>query len=390
MDEGDDSILYQEYRKDLDKRLAKTLNILNDLSKNVDPATDKSIQSLRKHLVGLSGGFTGMSRMEYAAAHPDSEKYGRMLDALDMMMSARKKANRDIRDGYEQLAVRIMHFARLDTNYIYRGISGSVDMSGVSVPGTTDDLFADTARTPKEGEEEPVGRTPITRRDYKEGEINPNQVGHPGRPKGEKVRVTPAPVTMDIPTTRPGTRPRMVEVKGPEEKAAESVPKPAPAPAPTGHVGSVGNTAPKPPPGQGTSVFDEAAKLAEDRKALDAGASDEPEAATKRTPKAASDGCEGLNTPDAIAKDMDDDIDLAEMSIGDMMNYIAKTSGKEGHPYGLPVQGSVFAYGSIRNTMGQGKDPSFQGVKTVDGKVDGLTVKKVDVGRVEPSDTGSA
>lgn len=409
MDEGDDSILYQEYRKDLDKQLRRHLNTLNDLGQNIDPGSDKGIQKYRNHLVGLSGGYTSMDSTTYLAAHPEAVKYSNMLDTLDIMIEGRRKANKEIKAGYEQDAVRIMDKACEDANKAYRAYSEPPTDGGVSVPGVTTDLFVDMKRTPKEDEDEPVGETPIAVSDRKN--INPVQTGHRGAPKNPKEKVTYAPRTGGPRTFRPGSKGEEVEVPGKEtvadaaevkverpvhdkawtpdgtlaeRKPAVTKPVPAPEPVPTGHLGDGESTTEdrtaeqKENDFKNGSIFEAAGDLGEYRRLSDDDS------------KTASADDEGLNTPDTIAKDMDDDIDLAKMSIGEMMSYIAKTSGKEGHPYGLPVQGSVFAYGSIRNTMGQGKDPSFQGVKAADSKADGLTVRKIDVGRVEPSDTGSA
>lgn len=385
MNEDDDSILYQEYRKDLIGTLPKKLRLLNDLSKNIDP-WGKSILSYRNHLVGLSGGYTGRDSTRYLEEHPDSMLYSKMLTTLDGMMHARARANWLIRNGDTAGAVTIMDDARKNANKGYRGYAtfGS-QAEGVSVPGTTVDLFREMARTPEEGESEAVGLTPIPVSDRKNIDL---RNGTPSQP--DQVKVTPY-VAPTVPTIRPGAE-QEVEVLSPAEeeakkKAEEEAKTPKPAPAPTDHIGAESTTGVF--TGKGPNIFPEADKLKENRKKLSEGSASAEEESGKG-PKTASANGEGLNTPDTIAKDMDDDMDFADMSIGEMMSYIEKKGGKDGHPYGLPVQGSVFAYGSIRNTMGHGKDPSFQGVKTADSKVDGLTVKRVDVGRVEPSDTGSA
>lgn len=44
---------------------------------------------------------------------------------------------------------------------------------------------------------------------------------------------------------------------------------------------------------------------------------------------------------------------MMNMSMRDMMESIAKNAGKEGHPYGLPVGGSVFTFGCVPVSMGQ-------------------------------------
>ncbi len=48
---------------------------------------------------------------------------------------------------------------------------------------------------------------------------------------------------------------------------------------------------------------------------------------------------------------------MQNMSIREMMCAIAKSESKEGHPYGKPVQGSTFIFGSSTATLGNGKDP---------------------------------
>jgi len=48
---------------------------------------------------------------------------------------------------------------------------------------------------------------------------------------------------------------------------------------------------------------------------------------------------------------------MQDMSIREMMSAIAKSDSKEGHPYGKPVQGSTFVFGSTTATLGDGKEP---------------------------------
>lgn len=67
------------------------------------------------------------------------------------------------------------------------------------------------------------------------------------------------------------------------------------------------------------------------------------------------------------------------MSLKDMMSSIYKNSGKEGHPYGKPIEGQVFAYGAAPVTMGTGKSAPMGEPKVAVENGDGCTVKEVEV-----------
>lgn len=72
--------------------------------------------------------------------------------------------------------------------------------------------------------------------------------------------------------------------------------------------------------------------------------------------------------------------DMENMSIRDMMNAIAKSDGKEGHPYGKPIQGNVFAYGSTVSTLGDGRDtPMPATIPTKKTNDEGATSRKLDL-----------
>ena len=72
--------------------------------------------------------------------------------------------------------------------------------------------------------------------------------------------------------------------------------------------------------------------------------------------------------------------DMENMSIRDMMNAIAKSDGKEGHPYGKPIQGNVFAYGSTVSTLGDGRDtPMPATIPTKKTNDEGATSRKLEL-----------
>ena len=71
---------------------------------------------------------------------------------------------------------------------------------------------------------------------------------------------------------------------------------------------------------------------------------------------------------------------MEQMSIREMMNAIAKSDSKEGHPYGKPIQGNVFAYGSTVSTLGDGRDaPMPETIPTKKTNEDGATSRKLDL-----------
>ena len=72
--------------------------------------------------------------------------------------------------------------------------------------------------------------------------------------------------------------------------------------------------------------------------------------------------------------------DMENMSIRDMMHAIAKSDAKEGHPYGKPIQGNVFAYGSTISNIGQGRDvPMPETIPTKKTNEEGATSRKLDL-----------
>lgn len=76
--------------------------------------------------------------------------------------------------------------------------------------------------------------------------------------------------------------------------------------------------------------------------------------------------------------------EMRNMSLRDMMDSIAKNTGKDGHPYGAPIGGSVFAFGCVPVRMGgdgreRGMPADIPTAKTND---EGLTSRRVEMGRV--------
>ena len=71
---------------------------------------------------------------------------------------------------------------------------------------------------------------------------------------------------------------------------------------------------------------------------------------------------------------------LENMSIREMMQAIAKSDGKEGHPYGKPIQGNVFAYGSTISTLGDGREaPMPAEIPTKKTNDEGASSRKLDL-----------
>ena len=71
--------------------------------------------------------------------------------------------------------------------------------------------------------------------------------------------------------------------------------------------------------------------------------------------------------------------EMRNMSLRDMMDSIAKNTGKDGHPYGAPIGGSVFAFGCVPVRMGgdgreRGMPADIPTAKTND---EGLTKKEI-------------
>ena len=73
--------------------------------------------------------------------------------------------------------------------------------------------------------------------------------------------------------------------------------------------------------------------------------------------------------------------DMTEMmSIRDMMESIRKNDSKEGHPYGKPIQGNVFAYGSTQSTIGCERDiPMPDTIPTRKTNEEGATSRKLEL-----------
>ena len=76
--------------------------------------------------------------------------------------------------------------------------------------------------------------------------------------------------------------------------------------------------------------------------------------------------------------------EMRNMSLRDMMDSIAKNTGKDGHPYGAPIGGSVFAFGCVPVRMGgdgreRGMPADIPTAKTND---EGLASRRVEMGRV--------
>lgn len=70
-------------------------------------------------------------------------------------------------------------------------------------------------------------------------------------------------------------------------------------------------------------------------------------------------------------------------SLRDMMNSIMKKGDKAGHPYGRPIEGNVFAYGSTISKMGEDKDPVMpKEIKEADVSEEGISRKKLDIPKI--------
>lgn len=71
---------------------------------------------------------------------------------------------------------------------------------------------------------------------------------------------------------------------------------------------------------------------------------------------------------------------MEEMSFKEMIAAISKSDVKEGHPYGKPIQGNVFAYGSTISTIGDGRDaPMPETIPTRKTNDEGATSRKLDL-----------
>lgn len=124
-------------------------------------------------------------------------------------------------------------------------------------------------------------------------------------------------------------------------------------------------------------------QIPKDKKAVDAGAETTADTATDTpvTPEP--------EVPQPPVDDIDDKpltkskesngMPFEMMSLKDMMSSIYKNSGKEGHPYGKPIEGQVFAYGAAPVTMGTGKSAPMGEPKVAVENGDGCTVKEVEV-----------
>lgn len=124
-------------------------------------------------------------------------------------------------------------------------------------------------------------------------------------------------------------------------------------------------------------------QIPKDKKAVDAGAETTADTATDTpvTPEP--------EKPQPPVDDIDDKpltkskesngMPFEMMSLKDMMSSIYKNSGKEGHPYGKPIEGQVFAYGAAPVTMGTGKTAPMGEPKVAVENGDGCTVKEVEV-----------
>lgn len=72
--------------------------------------------------------------------------------------------------------------------------------------------------------------------------------------------------------------------------------------------------------------------------------------------------------------------DMEEMSFKEMLSAISKSEKKDGHPYGKPIQGNVFAYGSTISTLGDGRDaPMPETIPTKKTNEEGATSRKLDL-----------
>lgn len=71
---------------------------------------------------------------------------------------------------------------------------------------------------------------------------------------------------------------------------------------------------------------------------------------------------------------------MEEMSFKEMLSAISKSEKKDGHPYGKPIQGNVFAYGSTISTLGDGRDaPMPETIPTKKTNEEGATSRKLDL-----------
>ena len=91
---------------------------------------------------------------------------------------------------------------------------------------------------------------------------------------------------------------------------------------------------------------------------------------------------EQTETPEQIGKSAESaGQQMPMMSLRDMMISIQKTDGKAGHPYGKPLDGSVFAYGASHASIGEGKDPVMpKELPDPKGEAEGASSRKLDLG----------
>ena len=97
-------------------------------------------------------------------------------------------------------------------------------------------------------------------------------------------------------------------------------------------------------------------------------------------------------TPEAIAsqtKPVEKSVnDMTEESfqmesLRDMMCGIMKKGDKAGHPYGRPMEGNVFAYGSTISKMGEDKDPVMpKEISEASTEDEGISRKKLDIKKI--------
>lgn len=70
-------------------------------------------------------------------------------------------------------------------------------------------------------------------------------------------------------------------------------------------------------------------------------------------------------------------------SLRDMMCGIMKKGDKAGHPYGRPMEGNVFAYGSTISKMGEDKDPVMpKEISEASTEDEGISRKKLDIKKI--------
>jgi hypothetical protein len=124
-------------------------------------------------------------------------------------------------------------------------------------------------------------------------------------------------------------------------------------------------------------------RVPKDKKAVDAGAETTADTATDTSvtpePEVPQPPVDDIDDKPLTKSKESNGMPFEMMSLKDMMSSIYNNSGKEGHPYGKPIEGQVFAYGAAPVTMGTGKSAPMGEPKVAVENGDGCTVKEVEV-----------